>query len=175
MNRKEVGRSAALITVLAVVMAMAFILTVGCAAIRKDAATGQPPRQPTPIEQALATNVRLATVNNYVTHGIVSANTAGLVPDSLTATVLRATDRIAEADTKLSKILERAGTMDAADAAQVRELVQEIKQALSDLGTSGGLGIKNPQSQQTFQQDLLVVGSLADGIVDLLKTAGVLK
>jgi hypothetical protein len=140
-----------------------------CASVRKDAATGQPPRDPTPGERALAANLMLAQVNKSVLDGVILANASGVLPDSAAETAVRITRRVAQLDKELTPLLQAAATPGAAgDIAKIRALIAQIKDALGGAATLQALGIKNPKSQQLFSADLALVQALADQILGLI-------
>ena len=50
-------------------------------------------------------------------------------------------------------------------SAEIQALLEEIKSQGTTLIQSGGLGVKNPKSQQTFTQDLQGIINLAETVL----------
>ena len=65
----------------------------------------------------------------------------------------------------IENILAAGSSQAASQSAQIEALLNEIKNQGTALIQLGGLGIKNPKSQQTFTQDLQGIINLAQVVL----------
>ena len=126
-------------------------------------------------EKALVSNAILASVNKSVTDGVIATNKAGLLSTEKTKAVLDETYRISQADEEITAILEKGPEAATLEADKIRDLLGQINQSLTALGTNGSLAIKNPLSQQTFLAQVNAVMVIAEQEVRQLQDAGILK
>ncbi len=111
-------------------------------------------------------NVNMATlaqINNDVAKGIIAAQQTGLVTAQQAAPILNYQEIVAKDHAAIENILATGSSQSTNRSAQIQSLLEEIKGQGTTLIQSGGLGVKNPKSQQSFTQDL-------QGIVDLTET-----
>jgi hypothetical protein len=81
------------------------------------------------------------------------------------APVLNYQEAVAKDHTALENLFATGSTQAASQSAQIQSLLNEIKNQGTALIQSGGLGIKNPKSQQTFTQDLQGIVNLAEVVL----------
>jgi len=161
---------------------LAWILA-GCATVRKDGAGTA--RKPTAIEQVMAWNATLADSNLAIAKAVIAANEAGEIDVATSNTILTAQSLIANADRGLTPILAKAcgplltdrcnAAVLSNDSALIGGFLDTIRTQADGLIKSGALGIKNPARKQAVQTALDAIYTLADQMVDALKTLGVLK
>jgi hypothetical protein len=112
-------------------------------------------------------NVNLAAmgqINNDVAKGIIAVQQAGVLTVQQAAPVLNYQELVAKDHAALENIFAAGSAEAASRPAQIQALLDEIENQGTALIQSGGLGVKNPKSQETFTQDLQAVVSLA-GVV----------
>jgi hypothetical protein len=121
-----------------------------------------------PISTWERVNVDLAAlgqVNNDVAKGIIAVQQTGLLTVQEAAPVLNCQGLVAKNHAALENILSAGSAEAVSRSAQIQGLLNEIKNQGTALIQSGGLGVKNPRSQQTFTQDLQALISLADVVL----------
>ena len=147
------------------------LLSVGCALKHPDSTPV------TPYEKVILANASLAQVNNSVARGVIQLEgvNPGVLSNGSIEKILRVQASIADADNRLTLILDQGPTVAGGQAAQIQALIATITQQI-DLGIQdGALGVKNPATQQSFTADLQAIKGFADQLATTLKIAGVLK
>ncbi len=94
--------------------------------------------------------------------GIIAVQQSGLLTVQQAAPVLNYQELVAKDHAALENILSAGSAEAVTKSAQIQALLNEIKNQGTALIQSGSLGVKNPNSQQTFTQDLQALISLAD-------------
>lgn len=147
-------------------LSIAFVLFLTVACIHKTGGTV------TPWERVHTYNAALADSNSALEQGAEAAVSSNLLQPAQAAPIINMTGQVALLHQQITAILA-SGTASAANVASVKAVVDQIKASLQALPASA-LGIKNPKSQQTFQQDVSGIGTLADAILSALEavTAG---
>ncbi len=107
----------------------------------------------------------LAQINNDVTKGIIAAQQSGLITTQQAAPILNYQEIVAKDHTSVENILATGSTQATSQSEKIQALLDEIKAQGATLIQSGGLGVKNPKSQQTFTQDLQGIVSLAETVL----------
>jgi hypothetical protein len=105
----------------------------------------------------------LAQINQDVAKGIIAAQQTGLVRTQQAAPILNYQEVVAKDHAAIENILATGSSQATNRSAEIKALLEEIKSQAATLIQSGGLGVKNPRSQQTFTQDL-------QGIINLSET-----
>ena len=105
----------------------------------------------------------LAQINNDVAKGIISAQQAGVLTTPQAAPILNYQEMVAKDHSAIENILAAGSSQAMSRAAEIQALLEQIKAQGTTLIQAGGLGVKNPKSQQAFSQDL-------QGIVNLTET-----
>ena len=132
-------------------------------------------KQPvTPYEQTLVWNDLLAQTNDSIAKGIVQISPTLISPEKA-AVILRQQKNIAIIDNQITAILKEGQDYANISSSQLQALLAQLKASVQAIIDSGAIGIKNPQTQQTFDADIQAVGSLADQILSGLRQAGVVK
>ena len=108
----------------------------------------------------------LAQINADVAKGIIAVQQAGTVTVQQAAPILNYQESVAKDHMAIENILAAGSTQAASQSAQIEALLNEIKNQGTTLIQSGGLGIKNPKSQQTFTQDLQGIINLAQVVLN---------
>jgi len=106
----------------------------------------------------------LAQINNEVAKGMIAAQQAGAISAQQAAPILNYQETVAKDHAAIENILAAGSAPAASQAVQIQGLLNEIKNQGTDLIQSGGLGIKNPKSQQAFSQDVQGIVNLAQVI-----------
>jgi hypothetical protein len=132
------------------------VITAGC--IHK------PSGPVSPWERVNVNVAALAQLNNDVAKGIIAVQQAGGMTVQQAAPILNYQETVAKDHEALENILSAGSARAANQSALIQALLNEIKNQGTALIQSGGLGVKNPKSQQTFTQDLQVIVNLA-GVV----------
>ena len=118
-----------------------------------------------PWERVNVNMAALAQINEDVAKGLIAAQQAGAISAQQAAPILNYQELVAKDHTALENILAAGSVKAAGQSIQIQALLSEIKNQGTALIQSGGLGIKNPKSQQTFAQDLQVIISLASVVL----------
>jgi hypothetical protein len=103
----------------------------------------------------------LAQINDEVAKGIIAVQQAGAISVQQAAPILGYEETVAKDHMAIENILSAGSTEAGSKAVQIQALLNEIKSQGAALIQSGGLGVKNPQSQQSFTQDLQGIVNLA--------------
>lgn len=125
-------------------------------------------RQSGPISPWERVNVNLAAlaqINNDVAKGVIAVQQEGTMTVPQVEPILTYQEMVAKDHAAIENILAAGSAQAASQAAQIRALLNEIKNQGTALIQSGGLGIKNPRSQQAFVQDLQGIVNLADVVL----------
>jgi hypothetical protein len=115
-----------------------------------------------PWERANVNLAALAQVNNDVAKGIIAAQQAGTITAQQAAPILNFQEAVAKDHMALENIFATGAEQAASQSAKIQALLEEIKAQGTALIQSGGLGLKNPRSQQSFTQDLQGIVNLAE-------------
>jgi hypothetical protein len=118
-----------------------------------------------PWERANVNLAALAQINNDVAKGIIAVQQAGLISVQEAAPILNYQEQVARDHLALENIFSAGSAEAASRSAQIHALLEEIKRQGTALIQSGGLGVKNPKSQQLFTQDLQGIVSLAEVVL----------
>lgn len=103
----------------------------------------------------------LAQINDEVAKGIMAVQQAGTISVQQAAPILGYQETVAKDHMAIENILSAGSTQAANQATQIQGLLNEIKNQGTALIQAGGLGVKNPKSQQSFTQDLQGIVNLA--------------
>lgn len=117
-----------------------------------------------PWERVNTNMAALAQINDEVAKGIIAVQQAGTISVQQAAPILNYQETVAKDHMAIENILAAGSAQAASQTVQIQALLNEIKNQGTALIQSGGLGVKNPTSQQTFTQDLQGIVNLA-GIV----------
>ena len=109
-----------------------------------------------PWERVNVNMAALAQVNDEVAQGIIAVQQA--------SPILSYQETVAKDHMAIENIFSAGSGQAASQSVQIQALLNEIRNQGTALIQSGGLGVKNPKSQQTFTQDLQGIVNLA-GIV----------
>jgi hypothetical protein len=129
----------------------------------------------TPYERAVTYNTMLAQANNSIAKGVMTVEETGLLPAATANRILTFQRLVADDHQKLTKILGSGVDSAASQAGDIQALLSEMRVQAGLLINSGGLGIKNPETQQTFTADLNSLLDLLTSLDTNLRSAGVLK
>jgi len=147
---------------IALVVVVATLGTLGC--IHKTGGAV------TPWEKVHTYNAALAEANNAVEKGAEAVVTSGLASPQEMAPIINMTGQVAMLHQQITSILA-SGQPTQANVASVKALIDTVKASLLKLPPSS-LGIKNPKSQQLFQNDVANIGTLADSVLAALQAVG---
>src|SRR5437588_3777976 len=89
----------------------------------------------------------LAQINDEVAKGIIAVQQAGAISVQQAAPILAYQETVAKDHMAIENILS-GSTEAGSKAVQIQGLLNEIKSQGAALIQSGGMGVKNPQSQQ---------------------------
>ena len=108
----------------------------------------------------------LAQINNDVAKGLIAAEQSGLVSTQQAGPILNYQEIVAKDHAAIENILAAGSDPATNQSAKIQALLTEIQNQGTTLIQSGGLGIKNPKSKQTFTQDLQGILSLTETILE---------
>jgi len=115
-------------------------------------------------------NAALAEANNAVEQGAEIVVSSNLLSAPQAAPLINMTGQVAMLHQQITSILAQ-GSATQANVAGVKSLVDAIKSSIAALPPAA-LGLKNPKSQQNFQQDVANIGTLADSLLTALEAVG---
>jgi hypothetical protein len=118
-----------------------------------------------PWERVNVNMAALAQINDDVAKGIIGIQQAGTISAQQAAPILNYQELVAKDHAAIENILSAGSAQAGNQSIQIQALLNEIEKQGTNLVQSGGLGIKNPKSQQTFAQDLQGVINLAGVIL----------
>ncbi len=98
-------------------------------------------------------------------NGNDAAQQTGLVTTQQAAPILNYQEVVAKDHAAIENILASGSSQATTRSAEIQVLLEEIKSQGTTLIQSGGLGVKNPRSQQTFTQDLQGIINLAETVL----------
>jgi hypothetical protein len=107
----------------------------------------------------------LAQINADVAKGVIAVQQSGAITAQQAAPILNYQELVAKDHMAIENILAAGSAETASQSDQVQALLNEIRDQGAFLIQSGGLGIKNPQSQQLFTQDLQGIINLAEVVL----------
>jgi hypothetical protein len=113
----------------------------------------------------------LAQINNDVAKGIIAAEQSGLISTQQAAPILNYQEIVAKDHAAVENILAAGSYEAATQSAKIKALLDEIQNQGTTLIQSGGLGVKNLKSQQTFTQDLQGIVSLTQTVIEDFRLA----
>ncbi len=141
-------------------IALIFILmSITIACIHKQSGTVSP------WERVNVNMAALAQINDDVAKGVIGVQQAGTINAQQAAPILNYQELVAKDHAAMENILSAGSTQAGSQSTQIQALLNEIEKQGTTLIQSGGLGIKNPKSQQTFAQDLQGIVNLASVIL----------
>jgi len=107
----------------------------------------------------------LAQINADVAKGVIAVQQSGAITVQQAAPILNYQQTVAKDHMAIENILAAGSAQAASQSDRIRALLEEIKSQGTSLIQSGGLGVKNPKSQQLFTQDLQAIVNLAQVIL----------
>lgn len=140
-----------------------FILALSVACIHKTGGTV------TSWERVHTYNAALAEANNATERGAEAIVTSGLGSAQQMAPIINWTGQVAMLHQQITSILAQ-GSATQANIVSVKALTDVIKRSMQTLPPAA-LGVKNPNSQRAFQDDVSNIGALADSILSALGNA----
>jgi hypothetical protein len=117
----------------------------------------------TPWERVHVHNAMLAQLNNDVAKGVAAVQSSGLITPDQAKPILNYNDKIAKSHLQITAILEQGPGSD--QSAQLLVLLNAIQSDGQALVKSGGLGVKNPRTQETVAADIDSLVNLAKAII----------
>lgn len=151
------------------ILVLALASTCGC--LHKAGGSGV-----TAFEKAVTYSDMLAQTNNSIAHGVIEAQQQGTLSVTQANEILVVQRQVAIDHEAITKILQLGPAAATGQAAQIKALLDQIRAQINSLDfTSAGLGVKNPNSQQTFANDANTIFSFTDVILSSLQVAGVLQ
>ena len=118
-----------------------------------------------PWERVNVNLAALAQINANVAKGVIAVQQAGTMTAQQAAPILNYQEIVAKDHMAIENIFAAGSAQAASQSARIQALLNEIKNQGTTLIQSGGLGIKNPKSQQTFTQDLQGMINLAEVVL----------
>jgi hypothetical protein len=108
----------------------------------------------------------LAQLNQDVAKGLIVVQQAGTITVQQAAPILDYQETVAKDHMALENIFSAGSAQAVSQSDRVHQLLEKIKIQGTALIQSGGLGVKNPKSQQLFTQDLQGIVNLADLVLE---------
>ena len=124
----------------------------------------------TPWEKVATYNAAFADLNNSIERGAEAVAASGVITKQQAAPILLWNSQVAVAHQQITAIIAK-GSVTTSDLTSIEGLLDQIRSSGNQLIRSGALGIKNPNSQQTFATDFNSIYTLADTILSLLQQA----
>jgi hypothetical protein len=118
-----------------------------------------------PWERVNVNMAALAQINDDVAKGVIGIQQAGSLSAQQAAPILNYQELVAKDHAAIENILSAGSAQAGSQTIQIQALLNEIAKQGTNLIQSGGLGIRNPKSQQTFAQDLQGIINLAGVIL----------
>jgi len=131
-------------------------------------------RQAGPVAAWERVNVNVAAmaqINEAVANGVIAAQKSGSITAQQAAPILTFQENVAKDHMAIENILLAGSAQAANQSQQIQAMLTEIAKQGTALIQSGGVGIKNPQSQQTFAQDLQGIVNLANLVLAEFQSA----
>jgi hypothetical protein len=113
----------------------------------------------------------MAQINEAVANGVIAAQKSGSITVQQAAPILAFQENVAKDHMAIENILLASSAQTANQAQQIQAMLAEIAKQGTALIQSGGVGIKNPQSRQTFVQDLQGIVNLANLVLAEFQSA----
>ena len=107
----------------------------------------------------------LAQINTSIAKGVIAVHQAGGLTTPQAAAILNYQQLVAKDHQAIENILATGVASATTQSARIQALLAEIKDQGAAMIQSGSLGIRNPQSQQTFTQDLQAIINLAQVVL----------
>ena len=104
----------------------------------------------------------MAQINEGIANGVIASQKSGAITVQQAAPILSFQESVAKDHMAIENILLAGSAQAATQSQQIQAMLTEIGNQGTALIQSGELGIKNPQSQQTFTQDLQGIVNLAN-------------
>ena len=164
MNRKTYA-----VTPTVLLLLLAAISNVSCAAKRVDPTTGVS-TSATPYENVLAINASVAVVNNSLAKGTIQLQEAGVISLNTARNILNVTYRIASLDTNLTNILRAGPDAAKAESAAIRTITRDMIGLLADI-----MLLIDREKAAQVSTDTIALAKLINGLVEALRDAGVLQ
>ena len=118
-----------------------------------------------PWERVNVNMAALAQINNDVAKGIIAIQQAGVITVGQASPILDYQETVARDHAAIENIFSAGSAQADSRSAEIRALLEEIKNQGTTLIQSGGLGVKNPKSQRSFTQDLQAIVNLTEIIL----------
>ena len=135
------------------------VLATNVACIHKQSGTVSP------WERVNVNMAALAQINDDVAKGIIAVQQAGTISAQQAAPILSYQETVAKDHMVIENIFAAGSAQASSRATQIEGLLHEIKNQGTLLIEEGGLGVKNPKSQQSFTQDLQGIVNLAEVVL----------
>lgn len=118
-----------------------------------------------PWERVNVNLAALAQINADVAKGVIAVQQSGVITVQQAAPILNYQEMVAKDHMAIESILAAGSAQAASQSDRIHALLEEIKSQGTVLIESGGLGVKNPKSQQLFTQDLQGIVNLAQVVL----------
>lgn len=122
-------------------------------------------------ERANVNVAALAQINNDVAKGVIAVQRGGAISVEQAKPILEFQELVAKDHMAIENILQAGVDNARSRSTEINALLEEIKKQGTALISSGGLGVKNPKSQQTFTNDLQGIINLAQVVIGDLQQA----
>lgn len=117
--------------------------------------------QVTPWERVHADNALFAESNLALQKGVIAVQTSGLITVNQAEPAIRFTGKTGQLHKEITAILAKGPDVSTADLATINSLVDQIEASADNAVRSGALGVKNPNTQQTVENDIKAGAALA--------------
>jgi|SRR6185312_12604244 len=139
------------------ILSIALLLSVGC--IHKTGGTV------TPWERVTTDNAVFTQSLNTIEQGTEAAAVSGVIANDKAAEVLGFVKLASQDDQQITAILDKGGSVSLADYNTIQGLISQLSASGQELVTSGGIGVKNPLTQQNIAQDIQNATALASALL----------
>jgi len=153
-----------------ITLTFALLIVAGCTAHRAN--TGGGPSAPvTPWEQVNYDNLQIAVHNRAVAKAMTAAQQNGFLETEYYDIISREGINITRVHQQLTPLLQTESTIKA-NSDKIKALLDALVGSAKSIVDAAA--VKNPQTKQELISEAQLIGSLANTILSLLKTNGVL-
>lgn len=117
-----------------------------------------------PWERVMTHNAMFSQLNNDAIKGTVGVAQSGIITDPQARPILEWEGQVAKDHEMVTAILAKGPDVAANDPA-LRGFFEQVRTSGMALVTSGGIGVKNPRTQQSLSQDIQAIVNIAEAVL----------
>lgn len=139
------------------------LLLIGTGCLRKTDAFGAK-LAISPWERVMTHNAMFSQLNNDAIKGTIGVAQSGIITDQQARPILEWEGQVSKDHETVTAILAKGPEVAANDPA-LRGFFEQVRTSGIELVTSGGIGIKNPRTQQSLSQDIQSIVNIAEALL----------